>query len=406
MTDRDQLELAIAAQEELRGSVPDEVIAVAVAALRERLAAVGRSEARRRQVSVLFADVSGFTAMAEQLDAELVADVMNELWARLDAVITGHGGRIDKHIGDAVMAVWGADRVQENDPDRAVSAGLELQRILAAQRAETGTALAMRVGVATGPALLGPVGATAEVTVMGDTVNVASRLEAAAPLGGVLVAPETALHVRERFDLQRQEPVRLKGKSEPLDVHLVLGAKAGVPAFAPRFEGIETRMIGRDAELAELCEAFERVSARSEPLLVTVVAEAGAGKSRLVYELGRWLDGRCPEAARFEGRAAPALHPEAVGLFRGADPARFGIQESDPPTAVADEFRRRMQRALSADEADVVGHWLGFDLGSSPAVQRLAAAEHFGTIAEERFLRFLRSRRPAPSDRARGPALG
>jgi class 3 adenylate cyclase/tetratricopeptide (TPR) repeat protein len=396
MTDRDQLELAIAAQEELRGSVPDEVIDVAVAALRERLATVGRSEARRRQVSVLFADVSGFTAMSEQLDAELVADAMNELWSRLDAVITGHGGRIDKHIGDAVMAVWGADQVREDDPERAVSAGLELHRVLAARRADTGVALAMRVGVATGPALLGAVGTTAEFTVMGDTVNVASRLEGAAPIGGMLVAPETALRVRDRFDLQRQDPVTLKGKAEPLDVHLVLGAKAAAPAFAPRFEGIESRMVGRDAELGVLSEAFERVARECDPLLVTVVAEPGAGKSRLVYELGRWLAGRCPDAARFEGQAAPATQPEAIGLFRGAIAARFGIQESDPATAVAGALRRGMDPALSSDDADVVGHWLGFDLSSSPAVQRLTAAEHFGTIAEERFVRFVRSHAPTP----------
>ncbi len=396
MTDRDQLELAIAAQEELRGAVPDEVIDVTVAALRERLTALGRSEARRRQVSVLFADVSGFTAMSERLDAELVADAMNELWTRLDAVVTTHGGRIDKHIGDALMAVWGAERVREDDPEQAVSAGLELQRVVAALRAETGLELALRVGVATGPALLGPVGTTAEFTVMGDTVNVASRLEAAAPTGGVLVAAETALHVRSRFELRRQDAVRLKGKAEPVGVHLVVGVRDVAPTFAPRFEGIPTRMIGRETELAELVGAFERAVGESEPLLVTVVAEAGAGKSRLVYEFGQWLVDRCPEATRLEGRAAPALQADAIGLFRGAIAARFGIQESDPPGAVAHELRRGMRRALSPDEADVVGHWLGFDLGSLPAVQRLAAAEHFGTIAEGHFQRFLRAHESAP----------
>ena len=163
--------------------MPDEVIDTAVMGLRQQLAAMGEP-ARRRQVSVLFADVSGFTALSERLDHEVLADLMNELWGRLDTVITELGGRIDKHMGDAVMGVWGVEATREDDPERAVRAALLLQEAVADFRAESGHDVRLRVGVNTGPALLGSVGTTSELTVMGDTVNVASRLEHSAPAWG------------------------------------------------------------------------------------------------------------------------------------------------------------------------------------------------------------------------------
>jgi class 3 adenylate cyclase len=167
---------------------------------------------------VLFADVSGFTAMSERMDAELVAGLMNAVWSRLDLVVTEHGGRVDKHIGDAVMAVWGAVGTHEDDPERAVRAGLALQVELAefnananANVAEAVT-LAMRVGICTGLAHFGAVGNTAELTVMGDTVNLASRLEHLAPANGVLISQETYRNVRGVFDVQALGEMDVRGK--------------------------------------------------------------------------------------------------------------------------------------------------------------------------------------------------
>ena len=399
MTDRDQLELAIAAQEGLRGAVPDAVIDVAVAALRDRLAALERAEPRRRQVTVLFADVSGFTAMSEQLDAEVVAEVMNELWRRLDAVITDHGGRIDKHLGDGVMAVWGAVHVREDDPAQAVRAGLGLQRALEELGAGAGASITMRVGIATGPALLGPVGTTDEFTVMGDTVNVASRLEAAAPVGGVLISPDTHGRVRDRFQVRPLAPLHVKGKSEPLGAYLVTGAEPTASRLAPRFEGLETRMIGRDAELSRLREAWALVVEGSKAMLVTIAGEAGSGKSRLVYELGRWIPERDGPShpVVVEARAAPSQQAAAMGLLRAALGAYLGIQDSDAAGIVRSKLRNGLAPALDADAADVAGHWLGFDLSSSAAVQRVAGSDHFGTIATDHLVRFLGSFAPRPA---------
>ena len=178
---RQQLAAAIAAQEALRATVGDDVVDATVAMLRAQLPAIDDETRRRRQVTVLFADVSGFTAMSESMDAEEVAGVMNDLWAQLDEVVVGHGGRIDKHIGDALMAIWGADFTSEDDPEQAVRAALGLQDALARSRRDSGLSLAMRVGINTGPVLLGAVGSTAEFTAMGDAVNVASRLEHVVP---------------------------------------------------------------------------------------------------------------------------------------------------------------------------------------------------------------------------------
>ena len=193
--------------------------------LRQRLAALQYGAGRRRQVTVLFADVSGFTAMSERLDAEQVADTMNSLWARLDQVIRIHGGRIDKHIGDAVMAMWGADGAREDDPEQALRAALALQGELAAFRDVNRLAVHMRVGVNTGPVLLGNVATTSEFTAIGDAVNVASRLEHAAPLDGVLTSHDTYQHVRGVFDVHELDPVVLRGKTDAVRVYVVERAK-------------------------------------------------------------------------------------------------------------------------------------------------------------------------------------
>jgi class 3 adenylate cyclase len=287
--DRAQLELAIAAQEGLRGVVPDEIVDAAIAALRVRLVASRSVGERRRQVTVLFADVSGFTSMSSRLDAELVAARMNELWARLDAVITDHGGRVDKHIGDAVMAVWGVASTSEDDPERAVRAGLALQAEL--HRWSSPDELALRVGINTGPAHLGAVGVSGEFTAMGDTVNVASRVEHLAAPGGVVVTHDTYRHIRGVFDVDALEPAFVKGKEEAISAYVVRAAKARAFHMPTRgVEGVETRMIGRAAELNVLRSEFERVVGEPVTRHVTVIGEAGIGKSRLLYEFENWIE--------------------------------------------------------------------------------------------------------------------
>ena len=153
------------------------------------------------------------------------------------------------------------------------------------------TKLAIRIGINTGPVLLGEVGTTGEYTAMGDAVNLASRLEHAAPVGGILISHDTYRHVRGVFDVQPLEPIHVKGKTESIQVYVVQRARPRPFRVTTRgVEGIETRMIGREAELRQLQEALYAATEDGEAQIVTVVGEAGVGKSRLLYEFRNWLN--------------------------------------------------------------------------------------------------------------------
>ena len=351
-------------------------------ALRQQLATISENVHRRRQVTIVFADVSGFTAMSERLDAEQVADVMNSLWARLDHVIRDHGGRIDKHIGDAVMSMWGADGAREDGPEQAVRAALVLQRELAAFREGHGLTLRMRIGINTGPVLLGGVATTSEFTAIGDAVNVASRLEHAAPVDGVLISHDTYRHVRGVFDVRELNPLVLRGKTDPVRAYVVERVKERAFRVASRgVEGVETRTIGRQSELARLCKEHEQCRGSPGVRLAMVNGEAGVGKSRLLYDFRNWIELRPERVFLFTGRALLGQGGQILGLMRDVIATRFEVLQSDPPSAVMAKLRNGFAPLLNDDEADIVGHWLGFEIGHSDGVTRLAGSPEFATIA-------------------------
>jgi class 3 adenylate cyclase/tetratricopeptide (TPR) repeat protein len=383
------LKNAIAAQENLRATLGDAVVDATIAALREKLAAPKAqrepAEQVRKTVTVLFADVSGFTAMAETMDAEQVTDIMNALWQRLDAAIVEHGGRIDKHMGDAVMALWGVESAREDDPERAIRAALAMQSLSLSP-------LSIRIGINTGPVVLGGVGTTGEFTAMGDAVNLASRLEHAAPLGGVLISHDTFRLVRGIFDVLPQEPIAVKGKAEPIRTYIVRRAKARAFRMGTRgVEGVETRMVGRDAELLTLQNAFHDAMEDVETSVVTVGGEAGVGKSRLLYEFDNWIDLRPEPIYYFKGRAAPALQHTPYSIFRDLFVYRFEILDSDSTATAVEKFRAGMASILEPERADLVGHLVGFDFSASPAVQRLLGSPGFGKLAMAYLTNYIRA---------------
>jgi class 3 adenylate cyclase/tetratricopeptide (TPR) repeat protein len=375
MTEREQLEQAIAALEAQRAILGDAVVDASITALRQQLAALEPpppTEQKRKQVTVLFADVSGFTAMSETMDAEEVTETMNALWKRLDKAITEHGGTIDKHIGDAVMALWGAETAREDDPEWAIRASLAMQAALAALRDDQQVDLAMRIGLNTGPVFLGQVGTTGEYTAMGDTVNLASRLEQAAPVGGILISHDTYRHVRGVFDVQALDPITVKGKVEPIRVYVVQRAKPRAFRVGTRgVEGIETRMIGREAELKYLQDALCTAMEDGERRMVTIIGEAGMGKSRLLYEFENWID-LLPETIRyFKGRASLEMQNLPYALIRDLFSFRFQIQDSDRARVVRQKVEAGFGEVLGTDEqgqmkAHFIGQLLGFDFSDSP----------------------------------------
>lgn len=386
MNECEQLEQAMAALEAQRALLGDAVVDAALVPMREKLEALQsqqpRTEQQRKQVTVLFADVSGFTQMSETMDPEEVSATMNALWTRLDAVITAHSGIIDKHIGDAVMALFGAPAAREDDPERAIRAALAMQAELRtfagvsqspAAGAHDVPPLQMRTGINTGLVLLGEVGTTAEYTAMGDAVNLASRLEHAAPVGGILISHNTYRHVRGLFDVQPLEPFRVKGKAEPIQVYLVHAAKPRAFRLPTRgVEGIETRTIGREAELGQLQAAMAAARKGRRAQLVTIVAEAGLGKSRLLYDFINWVDLQPETTLLFQGRATQEMINFPYSLIRNVLAFRFEIHESDPAPVVREKLERGITDFMGADSLEKVhfiGHLLGFGFESSPCLQ-------------------------------------
>ena len=373
--ERERLGQAIEAQESLRGTLGDAIVDAAVAALREKLDALSPpQDETRRQVTILFADVSGFTALAESRDAEDVSEAMNELWRRVDAVILEHGGAIDKHMGDAVMALWGATGAREDDPERAISAALAIQREVGGIEL-AGRPLRVRIGVNTGMVLIGRMGSRGELTAVGDAVNVASRLEEMAEPGATLVSHDTYRHVRGVFDVREGEPVAVRGRAEPVRVYTVIAAKRRAFRLSTRgVEGIETRMIGREGELNALKEMLRETLDEGEPRVVTVLGEAGLGKSRLMFEFSSAVE-LLPDRIRvFTGRAHQEMPTLQFALVRDLFASRFGIQESDTADVKRSKFETGMATFLgTADEsrmmAHIVGQLIGFDFSASPHVK-------------------------------------
>ena len=392
MDDREQLERAIVAQEQLRGSVDDELIDLTISSLRARVSALGWSDRRRRQATVLFTDLQGFTALAETTDPEVVSDLLNDVWSRLDYIVTSFGGLIDKHIGDAVMALWGAESSNEDDPEQAVRAGLALQRAVADFNASTGRSLVMRVGICTGAVVLGEVATTREFTAMGDTVNVASRLEHMAPPNGVLIAHETYRHVRGVFDVSPLDPLAVKGRTKPVRAYVVLRAKPRTFRMPTRgIEGVETRMVGRDDELAALRTCFDEATRTRRVRAVAIVGDPGVGKSRLLYEFESWVELLAQEVYYLKARALSTRQNVPYGLFRDLIASRFSILDSDSPLTVADKLHEGFAPYLTSAEADLLGHWLGFDLSSSAAVRRLQGSAGFSATCAVHLTHFMQS---------------
>ena len=249
-----------------------------------QLAADARAETRK-VVTVVFCDLVGSTALGERTDPELLREVMGRYHAALRLILERHEGTVEKFVGDAVMAVFGLPYVHEDDALRAVRAAVEMRRAVGELELE------VRIGINTGEVVAG----AGETLVTGDTVNVAARLEQAAPDGEILLGPGTQRLVRDAVRLEAVASLALKGKEEPVRAYRVLAVLDDVPAFT---QPILAPFVGRGHDLQQLEAALETAVDTRAPQLVTVVGPPGIGKSRLVRELltrtrTRVLVGRC-----------------------------------------------------------------------------------------------------------------
>jgi class 3 adenylate cyclase/tetratricopeptide (TPR) repeat protein len=308
----------------------------------------------RKVVTVVFADVAGFTPLGEALDPEAVRRVMEGYFAEARRALEQHGGTVEKFIGDAVMAVFGIPLLHDDDALRAVRAATELRVRLAVLNEELerdwGVRIAVRIGINTGEVVAGDE-VTGEPFATGDAVNVAARLQQAAGAGEILLGDPTRRLLQEAIRVEAVEALPLKGKAEPVPAWRLLEILPDVPAFA---RPIRTPFVGREAELAELESAFARTVDEGSCRLVTVLGPPGIGKSRLarefvatVGERARVVVGRC--VAYGEGITYWPL-AEIVNHVAGRRPA--GIAELVAGDESADLIAERIAGAVGLAEAE------------------------------------------------------
>lgn len=291
MTNRARLHLladGIAALEAQRSLLGDAVVDVAVSSLKDELAALDhRAEGERKFATIMFADASGFTAMSENADPETIRDLLNRCFERLVPIIERYGGTIDKFIGDAIMALFGAPVVHENDPERALRAALAMVAELDAFNREQRVSLGIHFGINSGEVIAGDIGAHGrrDYSVIGDPVNVAARLQDLSKRGEIFVGPETWRLTCGIFDFETLAPVAVRGRDAPVPVYKLLGLKAGTAKAGQALPEI----VGRNAELAQLLSHVEALRyGRSN--LVILSSPAGVGKSRLIAEVRARID--------------------------------------------------------------------------------------------------------------------
>jgi class 3 adenylate cyclase/predicted ATPase len=293
--------------------------------------------------SVLFCDVVGFTPLSEAQDPEAVRELLSEYFAVARTVITRYGGVVEKFIGDAVMAVWGTPAATEGDAERAVRAALDLVIAVAELGAEAGLpGLAARAGVVTGEVAVN-LGAVGEGMVAGDAVNTASRVQAAAEPGSVLVDEATQRLAGRAIGFADAGEHALKGKAGPVRLWRatrVLSAVGG----SQRVDGLEAPLTGRDAELRTIKDLFHAAADRRVPRLVLVSGPAGVGKSRLGWEFEKYADGLKAQVWWHRGRCLSYGEGVAFWALTQIVRQRLGIAEEDPPEVAAGKLAQGLDR--------------------------------------------------------------
>jgi class 3 adenylate cyclase/tetratricopeptide (TPR) repeat protein len=374
--DTEALRAAIAALEGQRATLGDTVAELAIAPLRARLAALSRPAGlRHRQVTVLFADVVGSTAMAQGLDAEDTLAVLSDALRRMAGIVEAHQGRVLRFTGDGLKAAFGMDETREDDAERAVRAGLAIlqagrEQAAAAARRYSISDFAVRVGVHTGDVALGA-GVEHDNTAMGAAVNIAARMEQSAPPGALRISHDTWSQVRGLFDAEPQPPLQVKGVELPMLTYLVRGARDRRQAEPERgLQGLSTALVGRQDELRRLLQAVSLARATRRLQSLTLVGDAGLGKSRLLREAVRELQG----CRLLSVRAQPDGLLRPWGLLRSLLAVQCGGADTDS----ADVARRKVVEGLvpwfeerGEWQAQLLGQLSGLDFSDIVQVKGL-----------------------------------
>jgi class 3 adenylate cyclase/tetratricopeptide (TPR) repeat protein len=314
----------------------------------------------RKTVTLIFSDLKDSTALGERLDSEALHEVKDRYFAAMAAEIKRHGGKIEKYIGDAIMAVFGLPKAHEDDALRAVRAADGMRRALVLVNEDLeqryGVTLGNRTGVNTGEVVANDDEKADQKLATGDAVNVAARLEQAAPVNEIYLGETTFRLVRDAVEVEPVEPLQLKGKAEKVPAYRLVSAR-GIDGYARRQD---TPIVGRDAELAALHAAYDEARYGPGVRLVTVIGDAGLGKSRLVREV---TDRIAADARVMHGRCLPygdgiTFWP-LVGMVRQA----AKVSDDDPP----DTARAKLLAAVGdADVADRLASAVGLSTAAFP----------------------------------------
>ena len=329
-----------------------------------------------RLVSVFFADLVGFTKLSESRDPEEVRDLLSRYFEVCRGLIERYGGTVEKFIGDAVMAVWGAPTATEDDAERAVRTALELVAAVAALGAEVGAPnLRARAGVLTGEAAV-TLGAAGQGMVAGDLVNTASRLQSAAEPGCVLVGEATMRAAGRAIAFTALDALTLKGKEEPVAVwqaQRVVAQRRGIG----RSERAEPPFVGREEELRLLKELLHSTSREQRLRLVSVTGLAGIGKSRLAWEFLKYIDGLAATVYWQQGRSPS--YGEGISFWALGEMVRMraGITEGEDPAQARTKLSESVAEFVTdADERRRVDHALAYS-SDSPKHRAATARSSF-----------------------------
>jgi adenylate cyclase len=349
----EKLTASIVALEAQRATLGEAVVDPAIAALRDQLSQIESAankesaQEERKLVTIVFADISGFTALSEKKDPEEVRALMNACFESLVPVVQKYEGTIDKFIGDEIMALFGAPVAHEDDPERALRAALEMMDAIAEVNRTHGVELGIHIGINSGPVIAGHIGAQnrRDYSVMGDAVNLAARLEDASSSGEIFVGPATFQQTVHAFEFEKIPPLSLKGKEAPVQVHRLIRAKT-IAKSRRGIEGLRTQLVGRDLELQRIKAALGELE-RGHGGICAVFGEAGVGKSRLVSEARR------PAAQKFqwaEGRALSYTAGMNYWLARAVLADLLEIESDAAPEKSAARLKKILkQRDDSAD---------------------------------------------------------
>lgn len=336
---------------------------------------------QRRQATILFAEFSVLNEMLEEFDPEEASEILGDLQSRLNKIVENGGGKIEKRLSDTFVALWGTSAISEDDPERATRTALNLQKeaeefARSIQHSVFSIHHFLKIGISTGTILLGKSSDTGEFMTTGAAINTAKRLQQNAPPGKILISRETYRHIRGVFDVEIFELEQdIRRKNEKTEVYSVKNAKPRAFRLGRRgVEGIETRLVGRKNELERMLDALETVFEDGEMQAVSIIGEAGLGKSRLLFEFRDCVELMSEKVRVFNARATETMRDLPYSLVRDLFSFRFEILDDDSPEVAREKlvtgFLKLIENSeFKTSDAEMkihfIGQLIGFDFSES-----------------------------------------